>query len=130
MWVSSDGQVPEVFYKKITESDFLSSKNGNYYIIQNKGFSTTYSRGSLCSNPANLERAKFGNSYWNPGYINEVLLENLEYNTYYTYKFGNEKVGFSEEFQFKSQPIPGVENDITFIVYGDLGSHPRSTVNN
>jgi hypothetical protein len=117
LWTSSDGQTPTVKYKK----------NGQGNEMEAKGSSETYTMTELCDSPANKERGEEGKSFWNPGYTNNVLLDNLEYNTYYTYKFGNEKTGYSNEFRFKSPKEPGFK-ETSFIMFGDLGSYPLSTM--
>ena len=49
---------------------------------------STYSADSMCDSPANTT------GFWNPGYIFNGLLKNLQPNTRYYYSYGAENVSY------------------------------------
>lgn len=118
-WVSNSNKNPIVLYRKEGETDFK----------QVTAVSDTYKRDDMVDAPANQDYSDDGEikyksrAWWEPGYLHLAVLKNLQTNTRYFYKFGSKEYGVSEEFSFISAK-PSNSTEITFIVFGDLGSFP------
>jgi len=78
--------------------------------------SHTYKASDMCESPANNNATW----YWDPGYIYDVLLTDLEPNTRYYYSCGTEEY-MTPTYNFTTPMTPGDKNPFNFIVYGDMG---------
>ena len=62
----------------------------------------------------------FSSSYWET-FHHHVVLQELSPTTIYYYRVGDTDGGFSEEYHFKSSPLPSKDMSLNFAVFGDLG---------
>jgi hypothetical protein len=74
-----------------------------------------YTRSDMCGAIANA-------SGWSdPGIFNNALLKNLTANTRYYSVVGDPAIGVSQEFSFKTPPLPGSDDPVSFFAIADLG---------
>ncbi|CAK9311463.1 unnamed protein product [Citrullus colocynthis] len=111
-WVSGDGEPQQVQY-------------GEDGTIQTSQVST-FSQNDMCSvldSSAIQSPAKdFG--WHDPGFIHSAVMTQLHPSTTYSYKYGSDKVGWSEETTFRTPPAGGEGNDFHFLAFGDMGKAP------
>jgi hypothetical protein len=112
MWVTDSSYVPNVQYG-LAPGLYSSTATGS---------SITYTASMMCGAPANVTSEQ---TFRPPGYIHDVVLDNLAYNTIYYYRFGNEQYGYSPEYSFRSRPAPSaaLAKGTNFLVYGDMGTY-------
>lgn len=104
MWVSAKADKVQVRYGKTKSLE----QNETAFTAR------TYSASDMCEPNANTT------GFWDPGYIYDVLLTDLEVNTRYYYSCGTEEF-MSPVFNFTT-PLPaGAKTPFKFIVYGDMG---------
>ncbi|KAL2329298.1 hypothetical protein Fmac_022725 [Flemingia macrophylla] len=83
---------------------------------------TTFSQDDMCSTLALPSPAKdFG--WHDPGYIHSALMTGLKPLSTFSYRYGSNSVGWSEQIQFSTPPAGG-SDELKFIVYGDMGKTP------
>ncbi|XP_019450858.1 PREDICTED: probable inactive purple acid phosphatase 1 [Lupinus angustifolius] len=107
-WVSGDNQPQQIQYgdgKKVTS------------IIN------TFSQNDMCSTIALPSPAKdFG--WHDPGYIHSAVMTGLKPSSIFSYKYGSDLVGWSEQILFSTPPAGGTSDELRFITYGDMGKTP------
>ncbi|KAL9262593.1 putative inactive purple acid phosphatase 27 [Drosera capensis] len=55
-----------------------------------------------------------------PGYIHTAVMTGLEPSSTYSYKYGSDLAGWSDQIQFHTPPAGG-SNELNFLAYGDIG---------
>jgi len=86
------------------------------------GSSTTYTNEDMCGLDATIACPT---RWYHPGFFHDVLLDDLPGNTDIFYRYGQGDV-YSEGRLFLSPPSGMIEDDWTFIGYGDQGVHADS----
>jgi hypothetical protein len=81
-----------------------------------QGSSVTYHASNMCHASANQTAQQWFRS---PGFVHTVPLANLSPATRYFYRFGNDAHGWSAVSNFTTAPLPGPNNTVRFIGYGD-----------
>lgn len=87
----------------------------------NTSLVTTFTQQDMCGlgdSPAQ----DFG--WHDPGYIHSAVMTGLHPSTKFTYKYGSDSVGWSDEIQFKTPPAGG-SDELKLLAYGDMGKAPR-----
>ncbi|XP_066910739.1 uncharacterized protein [Clytia hemisphaerica] len=84
---------------------------------QTKFTANTYKASDMCEANANTT------GFWDPGYIYDVLLTDLEPNTRYYYSCGTEEF-MSPVANFTTPMAAGDKTPFNYIVYGDMGLEP------
>ncbi|XP_051134531.1 probable inactive purple acid phosphatase 27 [Andrographis paniculata] len=83
---------------------------------------STFSQAEMCTNSViESPAADFG--WHDPGYIHSAVMTGLAPSTKYSYKYGSDLVGWSDEITFKTPPAGG-SNEVKFLAYGDMGKAP------
>lgn len=83
---------------------------------------STFTQNDMCSNSAVPSPAKdFG--WHDPGYIHTAVMNGLTPSSTFSYKYGSDSVGWSDQIQFQTPPSGG-SNEVKFIVFGDMGKAP------
>ncbi|CAL0304352.1 unnamed protein product [Lupinus luteus] len=83
----------------------------------------TFSQDDMCSTVALPSPAKdFG--WHDPGYIHSAVMTGLEPKSIFSYKYGSDLVGWSEQILFSTPPAGGTSDELRFITYGDMGKTP------
>src|SRR5690606_32311378 len=112
-WTSQSASTPVVRY---------GTKRG-IYTHYATGTSRTYGASDMCRLPANITAQVY---FRDPGWIHDVLLDNLEPDTLYYYIFGSYADGlWSEEFSFYSPPAVGPSTGVKMIAFG-MNPYARS----
>ncbi|KAF1899307.1 hypothetical protein Lal_00019434 [Lupinus albus] len=112
-WVSGDNKPQEIQYgdgKKVTSGV------------------TTFSQRDMCSTADVPSPAKdFG--WHDPGFIHSAVMTGLKPSSTFSYKYGSDSVGWSEQIQFSTPPAGGASEDLRFIAFGDMGKTPLDDSN-
>ncbi|GLT92891.1 hypothetical protein SLE2022_107030 [Rubroshorea leprosula] len=83
---------------------------------------TTFSQDDMCSVLAPPSPAKdFG--WHDPGYIHTAVMTGLQPSRNFSYRYGSDSVGWSDQIQFKTPPAAGAD-EVRFLVFGDMGKAP------
>ncbi|KAL8531334.1 hypothetical protein ACS0TY_008093 [Phlomoides rotata] len=82
---------------------------------------TTFSQADMCTSPLPSPAVDFG--WHDPGYIHSVVLTPLNPSTSYSYTYGSDSVGWSDEITLKTPPAGG-SDELNFLAYGDMGKAP------
>ncbi|KAJ4825590.1 hypothetical protein Tsubulata_015243 [Turnera subulata] len=106
-WVSGDKESQEVNY-------------GSGKTV--KSTVTTFSQDDMCSSALRSPAKDFG--WHDPGYIHSAVMTGLKPSTTFSYKYGSDVVGWSDETQFKTPPAGG-SDELKFVAFGDMGKAPR-----
>ncbi|KAG8656699.1 hypothetical protein MANES_04G164100v8 [Manihot esculenta] len=77
-----------------------------------------YGNGSVVPSPAK----DFG--WHDPGYIHSAVMTGLNPSSKFSYRYGSDSVGWSDQIQFKTPPAAG-SNELRFLAFGDMGKAPR-----
>ncbi|XP_038875449.1 probable inactive purple acid phosphatase 27 [Benincasa hispida] len=108
-WVSGDEEPQQVQY----------GKDGTLQTSQ----VSTFSQNDMCNSSSFQSPAKdFG--WHDPGFIHSAVMTQLQPSTTYSYKYGSDKVGWSDETAFRTPPAGGDGNDFHFLAFGDMGKAP------
>lgn len=107
-WVSGDKKPQQVLYagKSVTSTV------------------TTFTREDMCSSILKSPAKDFG--WHNPGYIHSAVMTGLEPSRNFSYRYGSDSTGWSDQITFKTPPAGG-SNEIKFIAFGDMGKAPRDS---
>ncbi|XP_061353586.1 probable inactive purple acid phosphatase 27 [Gastrolobium bilobum] len=106
-WVSGDNQTQQVQYG--------DGKTATSVVA-------TFSQDDMCSTPLLPSPAKdFG--WHDPGYIHSAVMTGLKPSSTFSYRYGSNSVGWSEQIQFSTPPAGG-SDELRFIAYGDMGKTP------
>ncbi|GMN53716.1 hypothetical protein TIFTF001_022855 [Ficus carica] len=57
-------------------------------------------------------------------FIHSAVMSDLKPSTNFTYRYGSNSVGWSDQIQFKTPPAGG-SDELKFLAYGDMGKAPR-----
>ena len=68
----------------------------------------------MCEESANILAQ---NLFRDPGFTHTVEMNNLVPDTRYSYRVGNDQIGWSEEYQFQS--APSTPRTVRFVGFGD-----------
>ncbi|GMH02520.1 hypothetical protein Nepgr_004359 [Nepenthes gracilis] len=83
---------------------------------------TTFTQNDMCTTTLLPSPAKdFG--WHDPGYIHSAVMTGLLPSTTYSYQYGSNSVGWSNQTQFRTPPAGG-SNELTFLAFGDMGKTP------
>ncbi|KAK4775105.1 hypothetical protein SAY86_010040 [Trapa natans] len=107
-WISGDGGAQQVQYK-----------NGSSQTSQ----VTTFSQDDMCSSAIPSPAKDFG--WHDPGYIHSAVMTGLQPSTTYTYKYGSDSAGWSNQIQFRTPPAGGGSDELRFLAFGDMGKAPK-----
>ncbi|XP_030967597.1 probable inactive purple acid phosphatase 27 [Quercus lobata] len=106
-WVSGDEKPQQVQY-----GDGMSQNS----VV------TTFTQDDMCSSSTLPSPAKdFG--WHDPGFIHTAVMTGLQPSSNFSYKYGSDSVGWSNQIQFKTPPDAGSDK-LYFIAYGDMGKAP------
>ncbi|CAN1128266.1 Probable inactive purple acid phosphatase 27 [Linum perenne] len=105
-WVSGSGESQQVKY-------------GDGQTINSKA--TTFTKQDMCSSVLPSPAKDFG--WHDPGHIHTAVITGLHPSNTYSFKYGSESVGWSEEKKLKTPPAGGSE-ELRFLAYGDMGKAP------
>ncbi|XP_027354282.1 probable inactive purple acid phosphatase 27 [Abrus precatorius] len=105
-WVSGDREPQKVQYE--------SGKTATSAV-------TTFSQDDMCTSILPSPAKDFG--WHDPGYIHSVLMTGLKPSSTFSYRYGSDSVGWSEQIKFSTPPAGG-SGKLRFIAYGDMGKTP------
>ncbi|KAG9443632.1 hypothetical protein H6P81_014972 [Aristolochia fimbriata] len=83
----------------------------------------TFTQDDMCSSPLKSPAKDFG--WHDPGYVHSAVMTGLRPSTTYSYRYGSDSVGWSDEIKFKTPPAGGSEAELRFLAFGDMGKAPR-----
>ncbi|KAL5543670.1 hypothetical protein UlMin_007454 [Ulmus minor] len=83
---------------------------------------TTFSPKDMFSAVPPSPATDFG--WHDPGFIHSAVMTGLKPSSHYTYRYGSDLVGWSDQIQFKTPPAGG-SDELTFLAFGDMGKAPR-----
>ncbi|XP_057784787.1 probable inactive purple acid phosphatase 27 isoform X2 [Salvia miltiorrhiza] len=83
---------------------------------------STFSQADMCTSPA-MESPAVDFGWHDPGFIHSALLTGLHPSTSYSYKYGSDLVGWSDEMKLTTPPASGTDA-LKFLAYGDMGKAP------
>ncbi|KAE8648459.1 nucleotide pyrophosphatase/phosphodiesterase-like [Cucumis sativus] len=108
-WVSGDQNPQQVQY----------GKDGT----RKTSIVSTFSQNDMCNTSRIQSPAKdFG--WHDPGFIHSAVMTQLQPSTTYSYTYGSDSVGWSNQTTFRTPPAGGGGNDFHFIAFGDMGKAP------
>lgn len=108
-WVSGDKNPQQVQY----------GKDGTTKTSQ----VSTFSLNDMCNASYIQSPAKdFG--WHDPGFIHSAVMTQLQPSTTYSYRYGSDFVGWSNQTTFRTPPAVGGGNDFHFLAFGDMGKAP------
>ncbi|ONK71228.1 uncharacterized protein A4U43_C04F6200 [Asparagus officinalis] len=82
---------------------------------------TTFTQDDMCSGDLASPAKDFG--WHNPGYIHSAIMSGLQPSQSYTYRYGSDSVGWSDQVEFRTPPASG-SDELHFLTYGDMGKAP------
>ncbi|XP_020575936.1 probable inactive purple acid phosphatase 1 isoform X2 [Phalaenopsis equestris] len=82
---------------------------------------STFKQDDMCSGILPSPAKDFG--WHEPGYIHTAVMNGLLPNQTYSYRYGSDLAGWSEQIKFKTPPASG-SNELKFLAYGDMGKAP------
>ncbi|PON74375.1 Acid phosphatase [Parasponia andersonii] len=107
-WVSGDNKTQQVQY--------AGGKTQTSQV-------TTFTQKDMRDSNILLSPAKhFG--WHDPGFIHSAVMTGLQPSTNFTYRYGSDSVGWSDQIQFKTPPAGG-SDELKFVAFGDMGKAPR-----
>ncbi|XP_028960622.1 probable inactive purple acid phosphatase 27 [Malus domestica] len=59
-----------------------------------------------------------------PGFIHTVVMRGLKPSSSFSYRYGSDSVGWSDQIQFRTPPAGG-SDELKFLAFGDMGKAPR-----
>lgn len=83
---------------------------------------TTFTQDQMCSSAIPSPAKDFG--WHDPGYIHSAVMTGLNPSSTFSYRYGSDSVGWSDEIQFRTPPAAGAD-ELKFIAFGDMGKAPR-----
>ncbi|XP_057784798.1 probable inactive purple acid phosphatase 27 [Salvia miltiorrhiza] len=83
---------------------------------------STFSQADMCTSSA-MESPAVDFGWHDPGFIHSALLTGLHPSTSYSYKYGSDLVGWSDEMKLTTPPASGTDA-LKFLAYGDMGKAP------
>lgn len=82
---------------------------------------TTFSQDDMCSSALASPAKDFG--WHDPGYIHSAVMTGLKPSSTFSYRYGSNSAGWSEQIKFSTPPAGGAD-ELKFIAYGDMGKTP------
>ncbi|XP_028760592.1 probable inactive purple acid phosphatase 27, partial [Neltuma alba] len=82
---------------------------------------TTFSQDDMCTSALKSPAKDFG--WHDPGYIHSAVMKGLKPSTTFSYRYGSDSAGWSEQIKF-STPTAGGSDELRFLAYGDMGKTP------
>ncbi|OMO75881.1 hypothetical protein COLO4_25836 [Corchorus olitorius] len=82
---------------------------------------STFSADDMCSSVIPSPAKDFG--WHDPGYIHTAVMTGLQPSSPFSYKYGSDSVGWSDEIEFRTPPAGG-SDEVKFLVFGDMGKAP------
>ncbi|XP_054813737.1 probable inactive purple acid phosphatase 27 [Prosopis cineraria] len=82
---------------------------------------TTFSQDDMCSSTLKSPAKDFG--WHDPGYIHSAIMKGLKPSSAFSYRYGSDSVGWSEQIKFSTPPAGG-SDELRFLAYGDMGKTP------
>ncbi|KAG8656700.1 hypothetical protein MANES_04G164100v8 [Manihot esculenta] len=106
---------------------WVSGSNEPQYVQYGNGKTltsivTTFSQEDMCSSVVPSPAKDFG--WHDPGYIHSAVMTGLNPSSKFSYRYGSDSVGWSDQIQFKTPPAAG-SNELRFLAFGDMGKAPR-----
>ncbi|XP_077219257.1 nucleotide pyrophosphatase/phosphodiesterase-like [Tasmannia lanceolata] len=83
---------------------------------------STFTQKDMCDSGLPSPAKDFG--WHDPGYIHSAVMTGLQPSTTYSYKYGSNSAGWSEEINFRTPPGGG-SDELRFLAFGDMGKAPR-----
>ncbi|XP_062175489.1 probable inactive purple acid phosphatase 27 isoform X2 [Alnus glutinosa] len=83
---------------------------------------TKFSQDNMCSSTLPSPAKDFG--WHDPGYIHSAVMTGLEPSSTFSYRYGSDSAGWSEQIQFRTPPAGG-SDELKFLAFGDMGKAPR-----
>ncbi|KAJ8900268.1 hypothetical protein K2173_024908 [Erythroxylum novogranatense] len=84
---------------------------------------TTFTQDDMCSSLVLPSPAKdFG--WHDPGYVHTAVMTGLTPSGTFSYRYGSDSVGWSDQVQFRTPPAGG-SGEVKFLAFGDMGKAPR-----
>ncbi|KAI3450185.1 hypothetical protein Pfo_006850 [Paulownia fortunei] len=83
---------------------------------------STFSQADMCTSSL-LESPAIDFGWHDPGYIHSAVMTGLNPSSTYSYKYGSDSVGWSDQITFKTPPAGG-SDELKFLAYGDMGKAP------
>ncbi|XP_062174773.1 probable inactive purple acid phosphatase 27 [Alnus glutinosa] len=84
---------------------------------------TTFTQDNMC-NSTNLPSPAKDFGWHDPGYIHSAVMTGLKPSSNFSYKYGSDLAGWSEQIQFRTPPAGG-SDELKFLAFGDMGKAPR-----
>ncbi|KAK7404269.1 hypothetical protein VNO78_05025 [Psophocarpus tetragonolobus] len=82
---------------------------------------STFSKDDMCSSVLPSPAKDFG--WHDPGYIHSAVMTGLKPSSTFSYKYGSDSVGWSQQIKFSTPPAGG-SDELRFIAFGDMGKTP------
>ncbi|GAB2275781.1 hypothetical protein Dimus_010532 [Dionaea muscipula] len=82
---------------------------------------TTFTQNDMCTSVLHSPAKDFG--WHDPGYIHTAVMTGLQPSTAYTYSYGSNTVGWSNQTQFRTPPARG-SSQLSFLAFADMGKTP------
>ncbi|XP_008231438.1 PREDICTED: probable inactive purple acid phosphatase 27 [Prunus mume] len=83
---------------------------------------TTFSQDDMQSSALPSPAKDFG--WHDPGFIHTAVMTGLKPLSNFSYRYGSDSVGWSNEIQFRTPPAGGAD-ELKFLAFGDMGKAPR-----
>ncbi|XP_024028054.1 probable inactive purple acid phosphatase 27 isoform X2 [Morus notabilis] len=85
---------------------------------------TTFTQNDMCKSALIVSSPAKDFGWHDPGFIHSAVMTGLKPSTTFTYRYGSDSVGWSDQIQFKPPPAGGSE-ELKFLAFGDMGKAPR-----
>ncbi|XP_068328483.1 probable inactive purple acid phosphatase 27 [Pyrus communis] len=85
---------------------------------------TTFSQDDMKSSAIPSPAKDFG--WHDPGFIHTVVMRGLKPSSSFSYRYGSDSVGWSDQIQFQTPPAGG-SDELKFLAFGDMGKAPRDS---
>ncbi|KAJ0980902.1 hypothetical protein J5N97_009157 [Dioscorea zingiberensis] len=82
---------------------------------------STFTNSDMCSGTLESPAKDFG--WHDPGFIHSAVMTGLKPSQTYSYRYGSDSVGWSDQIKFKTPPAAG-SDELRFLAYGDMGKAP------
>ncbi|XP_042515791.1 probable inactive purple acid phosphatase 27 [Macadamia integrifolia] len=83
---------------------------------------TTFTQDDMCGSKIESPAKDYG--WHDPGYIHTAVMTGLHPSATYSYRYGSDSVGWSDQIQFQTPPAGG-SSELKFLSFGDMGKAPR-----
>ncbi|KAL1558743.1 putative inactive purple acid phosphatase 27 [Salvia divinorum] len=82
---------------------------------------STFTQADMCTSSLESPAVDFG--WHDPGFIHSAIMTGLHPSTNYSYKYGSDSVGWSDEMKLRTPPASG-SDELKFLAIGDMGKAP------